>query len=172
MSEQGPSNKPTGSRTKPNRSASRTGAVQALYQMDLVKTDLNAVIEEFVAHRFQGGDDDNPIKGADPVFFAEILRGVVRLQRDIDPDIDNQLAKGWRLVRVDSILRAILRAGSFELLERPDVPARVVINEYIEVAHAFFDGEEPKVVNGVLDRIARRVRESEFHDKPPGAVNG
>ncbi len=160
------------SKTKPNRSASRTGAVQALYQMDLAKTDINAVIVEFVEDRFKNADDDNPIKGADPIFFAEILRGVVRLQRDIDPDVDSQLAKGWRLVRVDSILRAILRAGAFELLERPDVPARVVINEYIEVAHAFFDGDEPKVVNGVLDRIARRVRAGEFNDKPPGAVNG
>ena len=72
--------------------------------------------------------------------------------------IDHQLAEGWRLVRVDSILRAILRAGVFELLERSDVPARVVINEYIDVAHAFFDAEEPRVVNGVLDRIARKVR--------------
>ena len=91
----------------------------------------------------------------------------MRRQRDIDPLVDQQLATGWRLVRVDSILRAILRAGSFELLERADVPARVVINEYINVAHAFFDEDEPKVVNGILDRIARRLRAPEFEPTPP-----
>src|SRR5262249_43199728 len=79
-----------------------------------------------------------------------------------DPLVDQQLRTGWRLVRVDSILRAILRAGVFELLERSDVPARVTINEYINIAKAFFEGEEPKVVNGVLDRIAHKVRAKEF----------
>src|SRR5690606_8241913 len=102
------------------------------------------------------------ILGADPTFFAELLRGVVRRQRDIDPLVDKQLAAGWNLSRVDSILRAILRAGTYELLERLDVPARVVINEYIEIAHAFFSGDEPKVVNGVLDKIARRLRAAEM----------
>jgi N utilization substance protein B len=86
----------------------------------------------------------------------------VRRQREIDPMLDQQLAAGWRLGRVDSILRAILRAGVYELLERPDVPARVVINEYIEIAHAFFDEDEPKVVNGILDKLARRLRPAEF----------
>lgn len=154
------------------RSVARTAAVQALYQMDLAGTDLNAVIQEFQHVRFSPEvataaangaataevDPDEKAEGADTQFFADILRGVVRRQRDIDPMIDHQLAEGWRLVRVDSILRAILRAGVFELLERSDVPARVVINEYIDVAHAFFDAEEPRVVNGVLDRIARKVR--------------
>ena len=84
--------------------------------------------------------------------------GVVRRQREIDPLIDQQLATGWRLARIDSILRAILRAATFELMELPDVPARVVISEYIEVAHAFFEGDEPKVVNGVLDQLARKLR--------------
>ena len=100
------------------------------------------------------------------MFFTELLRGVVRRQRDIDPLVDQQLAEGWRLIRIDAIVRAILRAGVFELMERPDVPARVVINEYINVAHSFFSDEEPKVVNGVLDKLARRLRASEFdgHD--------
>lgn len=144
------------------RSAARTGAVQALYQMDIASTDLNDVIGEFVDLRIPADDEDGHLKGADKTFFAEILRGVVDRQRDIDQAVDHQLATGWRLKRVDSILRAILRAGVFELLQRPDVPARVVINEYINVAHAFFDGDESSVVNGVLDRIARRERASEF----------
>ena len=86
----------------------------------------------------------------------------MRRQRDIDPLVDQQLAEGWRLVRIDAIVRAILRAGVFELMERPDVPRRVVINEYINVAHAFFSEDEPKVVNGVLDKLARQLRAAEF----------
>jgi transcription antitermination protein NusB len=169
--------KPTEAPLQPPRprSIARTAAVQALYQMDIAGTDLNLVIAEFQHVRFapdilaaagcepvRPTDPDEKAEGADPQFFADILRGVVRRQRDIDPMIDTQLADGWRLVRVDSILRAILRAGVFELIERTDVPARVVINEYINVAHAFFDEEEPRVVNGVLDRIARSVRATEL----------
>jgi transcription antitermination protein NusB len=154
------------------RSISRTAAVQALYQMDLAGTDINAVILEFQHVRFEpssvaaadmSDDDlDEKAEGADTQFFADILKGVVRRQRDIDPMIDQQLAEGWRLVRVDSILRAILRAGAFELLERTDVPARVVINEYINVAKSFFDAEEPRVVNGVLDKMAHKLRSAEL----------
>ena len=164
------------------RSIARTAAVQALYQMDMAGTDLNQVIQEFERVRFAseveavaaGGaprepDPDEKSEGADIQFFADILRGVVRRQRDIDPMIDQQLADGWRLIRVDSILRAILRAGVFELVERTDVPARVVINEYINVAHSFFDAEEPRVVNGVLDRIARKVRGPEIPAGPKKA---
>lgn len=144
------------------RTASRMAAVQALYQMDMASTDLNDVIHEFVTIRFPTAEDGETLAGADPVYFAEILRGVVRRQRDIDPLVDHQLATGWRLERVDSILRAILRGGVFELMERRDVPARVAINEYINVAHAFFDEDEPKVVNGILDRLARQLRPAEF----------
>lgn len=144
------------------RSAARVAAVQGLYQMDLAQTDLNDVIAEFQTIRFKQAEPDYPIAGADPTFFAELMRGVVRRQLEIDPLVDHQLAAGWRLGRVDSILRAILRAGAFELLERPDVPGRVVINEYIEIAHAFFAEDEPKVVNGILDKLARRLRPTEF----------
>jgi transcription antitermination protein NusB len=150
------------------RSVSRLAAVQALYQMDLAGTDLSDVIDEFNG-RFTDraeAEAENSLAGADATFFADILRGVVRRQRDIDPLVDTQLATGWRLVRVDSILRAILRGGVFELMERTDVPARVVINEYINIGHAFFDDEEPKVVNGVLDRIAHQLRPKEFEKKP------
>lgn len=144
------------------RTAARVAAVQALYQMDMAGTDLNAVIDEFVRLRFPSAPGDEAAAGADPTFFAELLRGVVRRQRDIDPLVDQQLAEGWRLKRIDAIVRAILRAGIFELMERTDVPVRVVINEYINVAHSFFSDDEPKVVNGVLDNLARQLRAGEF----------
>lgn len=152
------------------RSAARVAAVQGLYQMDMAQTDLNAVIAEFQDLRFRQAEPGDAIVGADPTFFAELLRGVVRRQRDIDPLVNQQLAAGWNLGRVDSILRAILRSGVYELLERPDVPARVVINEYIDIAHAFFSEDEPKVVNGVLDKIARRLRPGEFPGGPRGGA--
>ena len=154
------------------RSLARIAAVQALYQMDIAGTDLNDVITEFQTLRFTATDETAGAGETDAQFFADILRGVVRHQRDIDPVIDEQLAAGWRLVRVDSILRAILRGGVFELMERRDVPARVAINEYIEVAHAFFDDDEPKVVNGVLDRLARRLRPKEFEARAADAAEG
>ena len=162
--------KKTATNVRKPRSVSRMAAVQALYQMDLAGTDVGEVIDEFRKLRIAPRGDDptgesgGELAGADATFFAELLRGVVRRQRDIDPIVDQQLATGWRLVRVDSILRAILRAGVFELMERPDVPARAVINEYINVAHAFFDADEPKVANGVLDAVARRIRAPEFED--------
>jgi N utilization substance protein B len=147
------------------RTAARIAAVQALYQMDLAGTDLNDVIAEFIEQRFSGDNRDEALAGADQAFFADILRAVVRRQREIDPMIDEQLAIGWRLVRVDSILRAILRGGVAELLDRDDVPARVAINEYVNVARVFFDEDEPRVANGVLDKIARKVRSPEFMGK-------
>lgn len=146
------------------RSNARIAAVQALYQMDLAGTDLNEVIEDFILHRVPAEESEETEDKAeiDSTFFADILRGVVKSQRDIDPMIDDQLATGWRLVRVDSILRAILRAGVFELLHRTDVPLKVVITEYIAVAREFFSEDEPKVVNGILDKIARKLRPSEL----------
>lgn len=144
------------------RSAARVAAVQALYQMDVAQTDLNEVIGQFVSLRFGPKAEDPALADADKDFFGALVRGVVRRQREIDPVVDQSLAEGWRLTRIDSILRAILRAGVLELLERSDVPARVVINEYVNVAHAFFGGEEPRVVNGVLDKLARKYREGEF----------
>lgn len=159
------------------RSKARMAAVQALYQMELAGVDVLEVIDEFQRLRFRPDDqmtdnDDTDAPGAavslsnaDETFFAEILHGIIRLQREIDPLVHEQLAEGWKLVRVDSILRAILRAGAFELMDRPDVPARVAINEYINVAHAFFNEDEPRVVNGVLDKLGRRLRPEEFEAK-------
>jgi len=148
-----------------SRSRARLAAVQALYQMDLAETDLNAVIEEFKAHRLGPYGEDQVLADADPEHFARVLKGVVECQRQIDTLIDSQLAVGWRLVRIDSIVRAILRAAAFELMDMPEVPARVAISEYVEVAHAFFEGEEPKVVNGVLDSIARKLRPGELPER-------
>lgn len=165
------------------RSAARLSAVQALYQMELAGTDLNEVIHQFTEARIDSAEDDGTdddardgvvIDGADMTFFADLLRGVVRLQGEIDPVIDKRLAEGWRLVRVDATVRQILRAALYELIDRPDVPARAVVNEYIEVAKAFFDGDEPKLVNGILDQLARTYRAEELArargaGKPPVA---
>jgi N utilization substance protein B len=148
------------------RSAARLAAVQALYQMDLAQIDVADVIGEFLAVRLGRKAEDPALADADTAFFRDLLMGVVTRQREIDPLIDQQLAHGWRLTRIDSILRAVLRAGVFELLARTDVPGKVVINEYIEVSQAFFSGDEPRVVNGVLDKLARRLRPDEF---PPAA---
>ena len=144
------------------RTAARFAAVQALYQMDIAQTDLNDVIAEFHALRFGPEAEDPAFRDADRAYFADIVRGVVRRQREIDPEVDKHLAEGWRLTRIDAILRAILRAGLFELIERADVPARVVISEYVNAAHAFLGEAEPKVVNAVLDKLARRLRPTEL----------
>ena len=144
------------------RSAARLAAVQALYQMDMTAIDLNDVVKEFETHRFGQDVDGDAYGDAEAVFFRDLVEGVVREQRTVDPLVDRHLAEGWRLTRVDSILRAILRAGAYELVERKDIPSRVAITEYVDLAHAFFDGEEPKVVNGILDKLARECRPAEF----------
>jgi N utilization substance protein B len=151
------------------RSNARLAAVQALYQMDLAQTDLANVIEEFKSHPLkEEGEGEGEAGGEgkiDPAHFARVLKGVVRRQREIDPMIDHQLAEGWRLLRIDSIVRAILRAGAFELIELTDVPPRVVISEYVDVANAFFEADEPKVVNGVLDQLARKLRPGQLPER-------
>lgn len=143
------------------RSAARLAAVQALYQMDFAGTDLTDVLEHFLDKPIREEGED-PLEDADPKLFKRVLKGVVAEQRDIDPLINAQLAEGWKLTRVDSTLRALLRAGVFELTGMKSTPARVVINEYVELAKAFFDGDEPRVVNGVLDRLAHKLRPDEF----------
>lgn len=146
------------------RSAARLAGVQALYQMDLTQRDLSEVLAEFLVHRFENNESE-AYSGADREFFRDITSGTVLRQSEIDSEISSHLADGWRLSRIDSILRAVLRAGVYEILGRPDVPARTVINEYVEIAHDFFGGEEPAVVNGVLDRVAREKRKPEFSRK-------
>lgn len=148
-----------------SRSAARLSAVQALYQMDMAGIDASDVVTEFEQHRL--GDIAKSIGApeADSALFKDIVLGVVREQQAIDPVLDAHLAEGWRLARVDSILRAILRSAAFELALRDDIPAKVVINEYVDIAHAYFGPEEPKVVNGILDQLARSRRTQEFENK-------
>lgn len=153
-----------------SRSAARLAAVQALYQMDMTGIDLTDVVAEFEAHRLGQEVEGEQYRAAEAAFFRDLVEGVVREQRQLDPLIDQQLAQGWRLNRVDSILRAVLRSGAFELLMREDVPALVVITEYVDIAHAFFGEDEPKVVNGILDRLARKARPGEFARS--GALDG
>ncbi|MEX1153684.1 transcription antitermination factor NusB [Parvibaculum sp.] len=140
------------------RSAARLGAVQALYQMDVASTPLDDAIEEFTQHLLERPAEDEEIAAADMAHFDDIVRGVVREQRELDVQVNNALAKGWALGRLDATLRAILRSGAYEIRRCKDVPVKVVINEYVDVAHAFFEGDEPGVVNAVLDRLGREIR--------------
>ena len=139
------------------RSASRLAAVQALYQMELAETEVADVLAQFSTRTAGENFDRGECGSADFTFLEELVSGVVREQRAIDPRIAECLAPGWNLARLDAILRAILRAGAFELMFREDVPAKVVISEYLNVTHAFFEREEPSFVNGVLDRLARSL---------------
>jgi N utilization substance protein B len=144
------------------RGAARLAAVQALYQMDLGGATLPDVIAEFETHRLGKEVDGDQYRDADAAFFRELITGVVADQRELDPAIDAALMAGWPLARVDATLRAILRSGTFELAHRADVPGRVVITEYVDVANAFYEGEVPAMVNAVLDTLARKLRATEF----------
>lgn len=144
-----------------SRSVARLAAVQALYQMEVSSIGVESVIREFTEHRFDralDGADSETLATADEEFFAELVRGVVAEQKRVDAAIAKRLAENWRLERLDATVRAILRAGTFELANRPDVPAEVAIDEYVEVAKSFFEGAEPGFVNGALDAVARDVR--------------
>lgn len=144
------------------RAAARLGAVLALYQMETSGAGVEAVIAEFNAHRFAGADIDGvSLEGADADFFADIARGAVETQQRIDPVIERHLAENWTLSRLDATARAILRAGVYELVRRADVPFRVVIDQYVEIANSFFDTEEARFINGVLDAVARKARPDE-----------
>jgi N utilization substance protein B len=144
------------------RGAARLVAVQALYQMDVGGATLPAVVAEFEAHRLGQELEGEQLRPADAGFFRTLVGGVVETQRHIDPIIHEALPPTWPLARIDYTLRAILRCGVFELVERRDVPARVVITEYVDVAKAFFEADEPGLVNGVLDAVARARRPQEF----------
>jgi N utilization substance protein B len=148
------------------RSASRLAALQALYQLEITGNAPDDVIEEFIEHRFSRIPEAGSTKH-DEAFFSDLVHGVLKHQIEIDLSIAKSLAQGWTLARIDSILRALLRAASYELVARRDVPAKVVIDEYVELARDFFDGDEPGFVNAVLDRLARRKRAAEFGETPP-----
>lgn len=140
------------------RSVARLAAVQALYQMEVSGVGSEAVVREFVDHRFDGDMEGERLAPADEAYFADIVRGAVAEQVTIDHAIVRRLAKGWRLERLDATLRAILRAGAFELMRRPEAPTEVVIDEYVEIAKSFFEGPEPGFVNAALDGIAQDER--------------
>ncbi len=150
-------------RAKPvERAAARLGAVQALYQMDLAGSDVGETLAQF-SSRASGDDfEDGQCGEADYKHLREVVDGVVREQKTIDPAVDRILDKAWPLHRLDSTVRAILRAGAYELMFMERVPARVAISEYVDVADAFFEVEEPRFVNGVLDKLARLQRPQEF----------
>jgi N utilization substance protein B len=136
--------------------------VQALYQMDIAGAGLNDVFAEFESHWLGSEVEGEKYLPAEAAFFRDVVSGVVRDQKALDPLIDQALARGWPLKRIDAIIRAVLRAGSYELEHRKDVPARVVVTEYVDVANAFVDKDETGMVNAVLDQIARRFRADEF----------
>jgi N utilization substance protein B len=140
------------------RGAARLAAVQALYQMDISGAGVLEIVAEFEAHRLGQEIDGETYLKADPAWFRSIVSGVVRDQRKLDPLIGGALQDDWALSRLDATVRAILRAGVFEILERKDVPVAVIVTEYVEIAKAFFEDDEPKLVNAVLDRIAKQVR--------------
>ena len=130
--------------------------------MDVAATPLNEALAQFESYwigREVEGDEYLPAEAA---FFRDVVGGVVAEQRKLDPMIDAVLAQGWPLKRIETILRAILRAGAYELDRKREVPARVVVSEYVDVAHAFVDAEETGMVNAVLDQLARQLRAAEF----------
>lgn len=143
---------------RPARSVARLAAVQALYQMEVAGLGAEAVVREFRDHRFDRDMDGERLAGADEAWFADIVRGVAADQSAIDRRVKRRLAQDWRLERLDATVRAILRAGAFELMHKPEAPLEVVIDEYLEIAKSFFDGPEPGFVNAALDGVAADVR--------------
>ena len=145
-----------------SKSNARLAVVQALYQMEATGVGVEAVIGEFRDHGFGGAFEDRTGEETDEAFFADLLRGVVQLQKRIDPQIEKRLARQWTLSRLDATARAILRAAAFEFIHRAEIPAVVIINEYVEIANAFFDNRDPKFINAVLDRMAKELRDEDF----------
>lgn len=144
------------------RGAARLAAVQALYQMDIAGAGLNDIFAEFESHWLGNEVEGDTYLPAEAAFFKDVVSGVVRDQTKLDPLLDEALNQGWPLKRIDAIIRATLRAGAYELEHRKDVPARVVVKEYVDVANAFVDRDETGMVNAVLDQIARQFRANEF----------
>ena len=140
------------------RGAARLAAVQALYQMDLAGSGVLEVAAEYEAFRLGKEVDGAVYREADPQWFRAILAGVVENQKLVDPAIHQALTDDWPLSRLDSTLRAILRAGVYEIMKRDDVPVAVIVSEYVDIAKAFYGEDEPRLVNAVLDRVARRLR--------------
>ena len=146
-----------------SRSAARLAAVQALYQQQMEGTALSKLLDEFHQHRLGREVDDEDHEGevyadAEVAFFDDIVRGVDARRDEIDAALTSKLSAGWTLVRLDKTMLQILRAGAYELMARVDVPKASAISEYVDVAKAFFDDREAKFVNGILDAVAKDVR--------------
>jgi N utilization substance protein B len=147
------------------RSAARLAAVQALYQMDIAGKGVAEAMAEFEAHWIGREVEGVAFRPAEAAFFRDILSGVIREQTTIDRRVDAALARGWPLKRVEAVLRAVLRAGAYEILFRRDVPVRAAISEYVDVARAFYGDDEPGLVNAVLDAVARETRGDELEKR-------
>lgn len=144
------------------RHAARMAAVQALYQLSQSGDSAKEVISQFEKHRFDASGDEATIADPDKEFFRALVNGASERREELDALIDGSLLAGWTLGRIEQVIRAILEAGAFELTARPDIPAKVVINEYADLAHDFHAASEAGFVNSVLDKLARRLRASEF----------
>ena len=148
--------------SREHRAAARLAATQALYQMEVAGKGLNEILAEFETHWIGREVEGEQYIPAEIDFFRDILTGVLESQRAIDQEIDDTLREGWPLGRVEAVMRAVLRAGDYELRKRRDIPPRVVIKEYVDVAAAFLAADEVGVVNAVLDKLARKARPEDF----------
>ncbi|HNW19534.1 MAG TPA: transcription antitermination factor NusB [Sphingorhabdus lacus] len=146
------------SRNSKSRSAARLAAVQALYQMDMEKVGLARLLDEFHAHRLGAEIEDAQYAEAEVDFFDDVVAGVNARRAEIDALIDGKLGEMWKMGRLDKTMLQILRCGTYELIARADIPTGAVIDEYMDVAHAFFDKKDAKFVNGLLDAVAKDVR--------------
>ncbi len=145
------------------RSVARLQAVQILYRIEMTEEPPQTALPDFRASASAGEVEGEALSQTDVSLLKEIVHGVFhRAEKDIDPILSAVLPADWPLDRLESVMRAILRAAGFEMLAKGEVPARVVINEYVDLTHAFFEGKEPGFVNGVLDKIARTLRPEEF----------
>jgi transcription antitermination protein NusB len=140
------------------RAGARLAAVQALYQMEQTEQSARSVIAEFMEDRLGLNDEGEPVEEADPDIFKSIVQGVVDRQEAIDAAIMKRLASGWKIERLDATSRAILRGGVYELIAEISLPSQIILDEYVSIAHAFFEGAEPKFINGLLDAVSRDVR--------------
>jgi N utilization substance protein B len=141
-----------------SRSAARLAAVQALYQQEMGEVPVPRLLKEFHDHRLGAMIEDERYHDAERDFFDDIVMGVSARCAEIDALVSGRLAEGWTLERLDRPMRAILRAGTYEVIARADVPVGSVISEYVDVAHAFYDKRESGFVNGLLDAIAKEAR--------------
>lgn len=142
------------------RSGARLAAVQALYQMEQTQQSVRSVVADFLEDRLGLNDEGEPIEEADPDIFRAIVDGVVERQEDIDAAIIKRLAEGWKIERLDATSRAILRAAVYELIAEISLPPEIILDEYVSIAHAFFEGAEPRFINGLLDAVSRDLRGS------------